>query len=52
MGLLAGHLLHGNPFLGMLVGVGLGLATGVAVDAAIRMSAKRRESGLVSREVE
>ena len=52
VGLLAGQWLHGNPFLGMLVGVGLGLATGVAVDAVIRMSAKRRESGLVSGEVE
>ena len=51
VGLLAGHWLHGNPFLGVLVGIGMGLATGVIVDAAIRMAAKRRASGIVLSQV-
>ncbi|WP_431279331.1 DedA family protein [Leifsonia poae] len=51
IGLLAGHWLHGNPVLGMLVGIAMGLATGVLVDAGIRMAAKRRASGLVSGQV-
>jgi membrane protein DedA with SNARE-associated domain len=51
VGLLAGHLLHGNAFLGMLVGIAMGLATGVLVDAAIRLTARRRESALQMSEV-
>ncbi|WP_223693967.1 DedA family protein [Leifsonia poae] len=52
VGLLAGHWLHGNPFLGMLVGVGMGLATGVVVDAVIRARAGRRANGPALGEVE
>lgn len=51
VGLLAGHLLHGNAFLGMLVGIGMGLVTGVLVDAGIRLAAKRRSSAPVMSEV-
>ncbi|WP_271177020.1 DedA family protein [Leifsonia poae] len=54
VGLLAGQWLHGNPVLGMLVGVALGLVTGVVIDAVIRMIAQRRVGGreLVAGEVE
>jgi len=52
VGLLAGHLLHGNTFLGMLVGIGMGLVTGVLVDAVVRHVAKRRESAPLMSEVE
>jgi len=52
VGLLAGHLLHGNTFLGMLVGIGMGLVTGVLVDAVVRLVAKRRASAPLMSEVE
>ena len=43
IGLLAGHLLHGNALLGMLVGIAGGLASGVIVDQVMRLI-NRRES--------
>ncbi|MFF1877062.1 DedA family protein [Leifsonia sp. NPDC058230] len=51
VGVLAGQWLHGNPLLGMLVGIGMGLVTGVVVDAVIRIAAKRRASGTVLSQV-
>lgn len=41
IGLAAGHLLHGNALLGMLVGIAGGLVTGVIVDLVIRMIVRR-----------
>ncbi|WP_460530925.1 DedA family protein [Humibacter ginsengiterrae] len=43
IGLLAGHLLHGNALLGMLFGIAGGLASGVIVDQVMRL-VNRRES--------
>ncbi|WP_022901536.1 DedA family protein [Humibacter albus] len=40
IGLLAGHLLHGNALLGMLVGVAGGIASGVIVDLVMRLSSR------------
>ncbi|WP_085368734.1 DedA family protein [Leifsonia sp. NCR5] len=42
VGLLAGHWLHGNPLLGMLAGIAMGLLTGVLLDAGMRFAARRR----------
>jgi membrane protein DedA with SNARE-associated domain len=42
IGLAAGHLLHGNALLGMLVGIAGGLASGVIVDQAMRLVARRQ----------
>lgn len=41
IGLLAGHLLHGNALLGMLVGIAGGLASGVIVDQVMRLITRR-----------
>ena len=41
IGLLAGHLLHGNALLGMLVGIAGGLASGVIVDQVMRLISRR-----------
>ncbi|GAB3804762.1 DedA family protein [Humibacter antri] len=50
IGLLAGHLLHGNALLGMLVGIAGGLASGVIVDRVMRLvmrrDARAREAGV------
>jgi membrane protein DedA with SNARE-associated domain len=42
IGLAAGHLLHGNALLGMLVGIAGGLASGVIVDQVMRLVARRQ----------
>jgi membrane protein DedA with SNARE-associated domain len=41
IGLLAGHLLHGNALLGMLFGIAGGLASGVIVDQVMRLITRR-----------
>ncbi|MFF1571158.1 DedA family protein [Leifsonia sp. NPDC058292] len=51
VGLLAGQLFGGNALLGIVVGIAMGLVTGVLVDTAIRIVARRRERGLVACEV-
>ncbi|MFP3466381.1 DedA family protein [Leifsonia sp. SIMBA_070] len=43
VGVLAGHLLHGNAVLGIVIGIALGLALGAVVDAVLRMASRRRE---------
>jgi len=48
VGLLAGHWLHGNPVLGMLAGIAMGLATGVLIDAGMRLAARRTTAAAVS----
>ncbi|WP_346769343.1 VTT domain-containing protein [Planctomonas sp. JC2975] len=44
IGLLAGHLLHGNALLGMLVGIAGGIVSGVLVDLVMRLAARRAAS--------
>ena len=52
VGLLAGHWLHGNPLLGMLAGIAMGVATGVLVDVGMRVAACRRAKRAVELEPE
>lgn len=47
VGLLAGHWLHGNPLLGMLAGIAMGVATGLLIDAGMRFT--RRASATQAR---
>jgi len=42
IGLIAGHWLHGNPALGMLVGIAAGVATGLIIDVVMRIASRRR----------
>jgi membrane protein DedA with SNARE-associated domain len=42
IGLAAGHLLHGNTVLAMLVGIAAGLASGVVVELVMRLSRRPR----------
>ena len=44
IGLLAGRWLHGNPLLGMVVGICAGAATGVIIDVVMRLVARRRDA--------
>lgn len=42
VGVAAAHWLHGNAFLAMVVGIALGVGSGVVVDALLRRAARRR----------
>jgi len=44
VGVAAAHWLHGNAFLAMVVGIALGVATGIVVDALLRRAARKRAS--------
>jgi membrane protein DedA with SNARE-associated domain len=44
IGLAAGHLLHGNTVLAMLVGIVAGLASGVVVDLVMRLLSRRQRA--------
>jgi membrane protein DedA with SNARE-associated domain len=45
LGVVAGHWLHGNALLAVVVGVAGGLVLGVAVDLVIRLVSRRRSIG-------
>jgi membrane protein DedA with SNARE-associated domain len=52
IGLLAGHLLHGNALLGMLVGIAGGVLSGVIVDLVMRLAARRSARTHAARVIE
>jgi membrane protein DedA with SNARE-associated domain len=47
VGVVAAHWLHGNAFVAMLVGIALGVGTGLVMDAVLRRVARRRASKAV-----
>jgi membrane-associated protein len=42
VGVIAANWLHGNAFVAMVVGIAVGIGTGLVVDALLRRSARRR----------